>query len=77
MNFTSIVLGMSKSEQFTFFNKVKHLIPLTQVEIAREADVSAGLVSGVYSGINQNVKVLKVISSNIKEGWQDVIAQTV
>ena len=68
-----IVLNMSKQEQYMFFQKIRHLIPISQSEIARLADVSGALVSAVFNGINTNPKIIQIIELNINDGWQSFI----
>jgi transcriptional regulator with XRE-family HTH domain len=68
-----IIGQMSKQEQYQFFQNIRHLIPLSQSEIARLADVSSALVSAVFNGINTNPKVIQIIELNIEDGWESFV----
>ena len=48
--------------------EIKERLPegITMTKIAREADVSLGLVSAVFSGLNSNEKVLKIIKKHVE-----------
>ena len=70
-----IIKSLSKQQQFEFFQAIRGKIALSQSEIARSANVSHGLVSAVFNGINQNQKVIEIIELNIEDGWETLIPE--
>jgi hypothetical protein len=74
---TSKVKDLSKYEQFRLMNAIRPFIPakITQAQIAREADVTQGLVNHVFSGLNSNEEVVRVIFENLNAGWQNAIPE--
>jgi len=68
-----IINSLSKQEQFEFFQSIRSKIAISQSEIARAANVSHGLVSAVFNGMNKNQKVIEIIELNIQDGWQELI----
>jgi len=70
-----IIKHLTKQQQFEFFKAIRPKIKMSQSEISRAADVSHGLVSAVFNGINQNVKVIEIIELNIESGWETLIPE--
>ncbi len=52
---------MKKKERHIYLHSIKDQLSCSYSEIARECDVSMTLVSGVFSGISVNQKVLQFI----------------
>ena len=65
---TNKIKEMTKSEQHRYMGEIKERLPegITMTKIAREADVSLGLVSAVFSGLNSNEKVLEIIKKHVE-----------
>jgi ABC-type Zn uptake system ZnuABC Zn-binding protein ZnuA len=73
MSFKEEIKKMTKHEQWVFFEKAKHLIPISQIQIARAANVTPRLVSALYRGVNQSNVLLEIIEANIQDGWQEFV----
>lgn len=68
------IKSLNKTEQYRLMNSIKpYLGDMSQSEIARQADVSQGLVGHVMAGLNSNSEVLRVIFANLSTGWEDAI----
>lgn len=68
-----IILNCTKGQHYEIMKAIRPFVTLSNVEIARMAEVSPGLVSAVFAGVNTNTKILDIIFSNISEGWEDVL----
>ncbi len=51
--------------------KIKPYCTLTNVEVSIESDMSATLVSYVWSGSSFNKKIISTIFNHLKEGWDE------
>ncbi len=69
------IKDLTKQQQFTLMNAVRPYLPqrVSQAQIAREANVTGGLVQHVFAGTNSNPVVLTVIFSHLTKGWEDEI----
>lgn len=60
-----------KQKQRHLLAKVRPFMKISNIDIAIDMDVSASLVSCVWSGLNKNPKIIKTILSNLQDEWME------
>lgn len=68
--------SLSKKELYEFMQAVRPFCKLNQSEISRETNMSVGAVSQVFQGISSNQEIIDCIMSNLKDGWEAAIPES-
>lgn len=71
------IQSLSKIQQYELLKSLRPFLSISMADVARMSDVSSGLVTYVFQGVNSNPKVLSTILNNLNDGWQDAIPQDI